>query len=157
MDVDLISVNNGTVMGRFGVSYQPTIPMNSYDFDQADILILPGGPQHETLRQNKDVLTLIHTFTKEKLIAAICASPTILGQEGLLQGRKYTCFTALDDDFGGTYVDDYAVIDGNLITARSAAASIEFGFAILEVLCGKEHADKVKQSVYYTSRMKRHA
>ncbi len=149
VDVDLISVVEGTVMGRFGVSYAPTIPLDKYDFSQADCLILPGGPQHETLRRNEAVLKLIHEFAEHKIVAAICASPTILGQEGLLKGKRYTCFTSLDQDFGGTYVDAYAVIDGNLITGRSAAASVEFGFAVLERLCGKEHTDRVKESVYY--------
>ena len=31
----------------------------------------------------------------------------------------------------------------------SAAASVEFGFALLEALTGKTHADQVKESVYY--------
>lgn len=34
----------------------------------------------------------------------------------------------------------------------SAAASIEFAFAILEKLCGKEHTEKVKASIYYDAR-----
>ena len=57
--------------------------------------------------------------------------------------------TSLNEDFGGEYVDAYAVTDGNMVTGRSAAASIEYAFAVLELLCGKEHTDKVKASVYY--------
>ena len=34
---------------------------------------------------------------------------------------------------------------------KSAAACVDFGFAILEKLGGKELADKVKESVYYAS------
>jgi 4-methyl-5(b-hydroxyethyl)-thiazole monophosphate biosynthesis len=85
----------------------------------------------------------------KKFLRQSVLPPTILGQEGLLKGKRYTCFTALNQDFGGTYVDAYAVTDGNLITGRSAAASIEFAWAIMEKLCGKEHCDQVKASVYY--------
>jgi 4-methyl-5(b-hydroxyethyl)-thiazole monophosphate biosynthesis len=149
VDVDVVRVQPEDVTGRFGIMYTPTIYMKIYDFAQADCLILPGGPQHLTLRTIPDVLKLIHVFADTKKICAICASPTILGQEGLLKGRKYTCFTSLNEDFGGEYVDAYAVTDGNMVTGRSAAASIEFAFAVLELLCGKEHTDKVKASVYY--------
>ena len=55
----------------------------------------------------------------------------------------------MNEDFGGTYVDRYAVIDGNIITGRSAAAVIDFAFAFIEKLLGKESCDKVKASIYY--------
>ena len=84
-----------------------------------------------------------------KLVATICAGPTIIGHLGYLKGRNYTCFTSMNEDFGGTYMDKYCVQDGNLITGRSAAASIDFAFMILEAVKGKDEADKVKTSIYY--------
>ena len=148
--VDCISVDNKTEeIGRFGVTYSPLIPMNDYDFKEADCLIVPGGPQYKRLEKNEKVLDLMKYFAREKKIAAICAGPTILGHLGLLAGKKYTCFTDMDEDFNGEYVDTLAVIDGNMVTGRSAAASIEFAFAIMEMLCGKEYTDEVKASVYY--------
>lgn len=149
VDVDLVRVPKEDVTGRFGIAYTPTKYMKEYDFNKVDCLIIPGGPQHLTMRKNQDVLDVIHEFAKNKKIGAICAAPTILGQEGLLKGRDYTCFEALNEDFGGTYHHAYTVTDGNMITACSAAAAIEFGFALIELLCGKEHADEVKKSVYY--------
>ena len=84
-----------------------------------------------------------------KIVAAICAAPTILGRQGYLKDRNYTCFTSMNEDFGGTYVDQYTVSDGNLITGRSAAASIDFAFAFMEKLIGKEKCEEVKTSIYY--------
>ena len=55
----------------------------------------------------------------------------------------------MNEDFGGTYVDQYTVSDGNLITGRSAAASIVFAFAFMEKLIGKEKCEEVKTSIYY--------
>ncbi|MDO4467165.1 MAG: DJ-1/PfpI family protein [Bacillota bacterium] len=147
--VDMIAVNNESVSGRCGVQYGPTIPMKEYDFSKADCLFLPGGPHHTKLRVNPSVLSLVHEFAEKKIIAAICASPTIFGQEGLLKGKNYTCFTSMNADFGGTYHEDYAVIDGNMITGKSAAAAIDFGFAMMEVLCGKEKVEEIKASIYY--------
>ena len=55
----------------------------------------------------------------------------------------------MNEDFSGTYCDDYAVTDGQIITGKSAAAAIDFGFAILQALCGKDAADKTKKDIYY--------
>lgn len=152
IDVDLISVeNNKEAQGRFGISYAPCIPMNEYDFSKIDCLIVPGGAAHVTLRKNENVLKLLHEVAgdESKVLAAICASPTILGQEGLLKGKKYTCFTSMDEDFGGEYLDAYAVTDGNIITGRSAAAAIDFAVAIIEKLLGEEKMKEVMDSVYF--------
>ena len=85
----------------------------------------------------------------DKFVSAICAAPTILGHRGYLKGKNYTCFTSMDEDFGGTYENKYAVRDGNIITGISAAGTIDFAFLIIETLLGKEHSDKVKNSIYY--------
>ena len=147
--VDLVRLCKEEVTGRFGIQYTLSIYVEDYDFDQADCLVVPGGPQHATMRKNAVALKLMHAFAKNKKIGAICAAPTILGQEGLLKGKNYTCFEEMNDDFGGTFHASYVVTDGNIVTACSATASVEFGFALIELLCGKEHADKVKESVYY--------
>ena len=39
----------------------------------------------------------------------------------------------MNEDFGGTYIDQYAVADGNIITGRSAAAVIDFAFEIRNI------------------------
>lgn len=151
VDVDLVSVKGNEVTGRFGVTYSPTTPMDEYDFDSIDGLILPGGPHYKKLENNQKVLDLIKKVgaDESKTLAAICAAPTILGKLGLLEGKNYTCFEELNEDFGGTYQYAYAVEDGSLITGISAAAAEEFAFKILEKLTGKTHTEEVKASIYY--------
>lgn len=151
MDVDLVSAaDTDSVTGRFGVTYSPAVPMKDYDFSDVDVLILPGGPHYARLEANPKVRDLIQSFAdnEDKTIAAICAAPTILGHMGLLRDKNYTCFTSMNEDFGGTYQDVPAVQDGRLITGRSAAAAIDFAFLILEAMTGKEHTDEVKASIY---------
>ena len=84
VDVDIVRLEKEDVTGRFGVQYTPTIPYEDYDFEKADCLVIPGGPQHKVMRKDERVLKLLHEFAKDKMIGAICAAPTILGQEGLL-------------------------------------------------------------------------
>ncbi len=151
MDVDLVSAaNTDSVTGRFGVTYSPATPFKDYDFSNVDVLIIPGGGHYTKIEANdavKDVITKFYN-DPEKYVAAICAAPTVLGRMGLLKDKDYTCFTSMNDEFGGTYKDQPVVVDGKLITGRSAAAAIDFAFAIMENVLGKKHADEVKASIY---------
>lgn len=152
LTVDIVSVVGDSVTGRFGVTYSPAFDINEYNFGDVDCLVIPGGPHWKTIEKNEKVLSLMHEFANNKVLAAICAAPTILGNEGILKGKKYTCFENMNDDFGGEYQYKYTVTDGNIITGISAAASIEFAWAIAEKLLGKEKVDQVKASVYYDAK-----
>ena len=48
---------------------------------------------------------------------------------------------------GSIHQTDNVVIDENLITSRGAGTALEFSFAIIEKLCGKETMEKVKSSI----------
>ncbi len=151
VDVDLVAANNkDEVTGRFGVTYSPAKKMKDYDFSQVDALIIPGGPHYQKLQSNPAVLEVIKSVNAnpEQILGAICAAPTILGHLGLLKDKDYTCFTSMNEDFGGNYVDVKTVTDGNLVTGRSAAASIEFAYALMEKLLGAERTAEVKASIY---------
>ena len=150
LTVDIFSLTNADATGRFGLTCTALKPFSQLDGSQYDALVLPGGPQYAALEKSAGVQALIQSFIEDdKVIAAICASPTILGHAGYLKGKKYTCFTSMNEDFGGHFTGEYVAVDGNIITGQSAAASIDFGFAIVEKLLGKAHADQVKQSIYY--------
>jgi putative intracellular protease/amidase len=150
LDVDIYSLRGENATGRFGLNCTRLKPFAEFSDDNYAAVILPGGPQYKELENTPSLLQLLQDFyVHGKYVCAICASPTILGRLGLLTGKKYTCFTAMNEDFGGTYCDDYAVADGTIITGKSAAAAIDFGFAILQALCGKETADKTKKDIYY--------
>ena len=150
LDVDIYSLAGNAATGRFGLTCTELKPLNLFANSGYEAIILPGGPQYQTLDATPRVHELLRDFYhRGKYICAICASPTILGKDGYLKGKKYTCFTSMNEDFGGTYCDDYAVTDGQIITGKSAAAAIDFGFAILEAVAGKETADKTKANIYY--------
>ncbi len=148
--IDVAAVKGHEVAGRFELTFTNVKALDEVDPESYDGVFLPGGPHYQKIEQNDQVKGILKSFfEKGKLTAAICAGPTVLGHMGLLKGKKYTCFTSMNEDFGGTYVDQYVVTDGNLITGRSAAASIDMAFAIIEYVLGQEECEKVKQSVYY--------
>ncbi len=150
MDLTFACIDNTKAIGRYGLCVTDLINLKDVNIDDYDMLIIPGGPEYVAEEKNPEFLKMVMNFaTHDKYIAAICAGPTILGHLGLLKGKKYTCFTSMNEDFGGEYVDQYSVVDGKFITGRSAAATIDFAFDIVETLCGKDYADKVKESIYY--------
>ena len=147
---DVASFVGHDAKGRFGVHIDNLFDINEINFDEYEMLIIPGGPQYKTLSNDPKFKEIVLDFaSKNKFIGAICAAPTLLGNFGLLKNKKYVCFKSMDKDFGGTFIDQYVVRDGKLITAVSAAASIDFGFALVEALGGKNLADDEKKSIYY--------
>lgn len=151
VNVHLYSLNDRVVLNS---AHQISIT-NLYDFSKFDPnnydgLFIAGGPQYLELSQNVNFLKTVKQFsTNDKYIGAICAAPTILGHLGLLKGKKYTCFSSMNENFGGEYLDEYFVRDGNLLTGKGPLASIEFALQFVEMLCGKEKAEEIKKGSYY--------
>lgn len=149
-DIDIYSLHNNSCRGRYGLLVSDLLNFDNFNKDKYDMLLMPGGPEYQELENNKKYIDILTYFLKNnKYVASICAGPTIIGHLGYLKNKKYTCFTSMNEDFGGTYVDVYAVKDGNLITGRSAAATIEFAFLILETVKGKEVAEAIKKQIYF--------
>ena len=123
-----------------------SLPYNS-DFD---MIILPGGMPGST---NLDKAECVEKYIKlalenDKLICAICAAPFILGKRGILKGKNATCFPGFENQLeGATVVDAGVVRDGNIITGRAMGSAHEFALTILEVLQGKEAADKMRKTI----------
>ena len=148
--IDVAAVHGHEATGRFELTFSNLKSLDEVDVDAYEGVFLPGGPHYQKIEQNDKVKGILKSFfEKGKLTAAICAGPTVLGHLGILKGKNYTCFTSMNEDFGGTYVDQYVVVDGNLITGRSAAASIDMAFAIIAYVNGKDACEQVKNSVYY--------
>ena len=150
IEADLYGLSGETTSGKHDIPICGLLSLNDLNPDDYDLLLLPGGPHYVLIEQNETARQLIRTFFEQnKPVAAICARPTILGRMGYLKGRKYTCFTSMNEDFGGTYLDQYVVTDGSLITGRSAAAAIDFGFAINELLQGTAQKQRIQKEIYY--------
>ena len=147
-----------SVMGRKEiVSAQDVVVVADalYDdvcFDDASALVLPGGgvgtdnlSAHEPLRSQ---LLLAHE--KGILIAAICAAPMVFGRIGLLEGRKATCYPGCEGElYGATYTASSVDQDGNIITGCGPGVSFDFGFAIVERLCGSEIVSTLRSQMQF--------
>lgn len=149
--IDLTIASNDTVVtGAHNISLANIVNINNINYKDYDCLIIPGGPHYKYLRIAENVHEIIKYFMENNLIvAAICAAPTIIGQLGYLKNRKYTCFTSMNADFKGIHIDKPVVVDGNLITARSVAASIDFAYEIIRQVAGEDILKEVLEHIYY--------
>ena len=123
--------------------------------DDYDALIIPGGKRGVanlepvwTWSEGRMTKLMIEMFKKGKLLAAICAAPSLLGKNGILIGRKYTCYPGWESDsFKGTYTGKEVEIDQNLITGKSMYYSVDFGLTIVEYLLGKDKRIEIEHKV----------
>jgi len=103
-----------------------------------DAIIIPGGFSPDRLRIIKEVIDFIkEAYKKGKIIAAICHGPQLLISAGIVKGKKCTSYAAVKDDLinaGAIFVDEPAVKDRNIITARVPDDLPDFCQLIIESL-----------------------
>ena len=89
---------------------------------------------------------------KNNRIAAICAAPSVLGNLGLLDGKKAMTFPGFEDQLNGATVvtaPERVVTDGNITTSRGMGTSIDLGLELVRLIKGEELAEKLKASTQY--------
>ena len=100
---------------------------------------------------SKEVVAILKKFNEAgKWVAAICASPSILGDNGLVEGKRCTCYPGFEDHMkGGKTCTNEVVVDGNIITSRGPGTSIAFALKMIELLKDKETAIEVGKDCLY--------
>ena len=85
-----------------------------------------------------------------KRIAAICAAPSVLGDLGVLEGRKAVCYPGFEERLTGAAVERKEVVtDGNITTSRGLGTAIPFALELISLLLGEEKAEEIRKSVIY--------
>ena len=86
---------------------------------------IPGGRAPDRMRINKGLVNIVkEAYEKGKVIAAICHGPQMLIEADILRGKKATCWKSVITDLknaGATFIDESAVVDGNIVTSRFPA------------------------------------
>ena len=146
LDVKTVGVTGASVQSSNGVTVQSDVAINDVSFDDVDGAILPGGmPGTLNLKKNGKVIECVkRCYESGKLVASICAAPSIFGEMGLLVDRRATCFPGFEKALdGAVHTGAHVETDGNVITSKGAGCAIEFGHAIVSYALGKANADKV--------------
>ena len=153
IDITTISISDTKqVEGAHKITFMADALASEVNFDELEGIILPGGmPGTRNLGADETVNTVIKKFASEgKLVAAICAAPSVLGVAGLLEGRHATCYPGFEDQLiGAEVLEDAVVIDGHIITSRGMGTAIDFGLAIIWHLLDDEMMEKIKRGIMY--------
>ncbi len=125
---------------------------NEVDFDKVDMVVLPGGlGGRDNLMAHKGVVDICKKLnSKGKFVTSICASPSVLGENNILKGRKAICYPGFESQLkGAEIVTENVVEDENIITSRGPATALEFSLKLAEVLVGREAAENVAKGMLY--------
>ena len=125
-----------TTMG--GIRVMPDALLAELEPTASDLFILPGAEMWDAAGGGAFATTAERFLDAGVPVAAICGTTAGLAHAGLLDGRAHTSdaaeYLAATGYAGGDrYVDERAVIDGDLITA-GADAPVQFACATLRRL-----------------------
>ena len=118
--------------------------------ESSDMVVLPGGmPGTLNLGADEDVRAITEkAFREGKLVAAICAAPSLLGAWGMLSGKRAICYPGFEEKLTGAVIaEEKAVRDGNVITAAGAGAAMDFALMLVCALYGEEASEKLRKAV----------
>lgn len=151
LSVKTVGVSDMRITGAHGITVEADIAMADVAAEDMELLMLPGGPGHVNLDADNAVQGLLNdAFSRGIYIAAICASPSIPGKKGMLNGKKATCFPGFEDKlYGAEITGEKVVLDGNMLTGKGAGAAAEFGFKIVEILKDRKTADQIRGMMQY--------
>jgi len=139
VEVTLAGLQAGALRGSRNIVIQPDTTLAEVLAREFDLLVLPGGlPGTTYLRNDARVIQLAQKMAQQnKLVAAICAAPSVLAVAGLLDGKRATCYPTCLDEFPNVKLQTSAIEqDGNLITSRGPGTALDFALVLLERLQG---------------------
>lgn len=154
-DIDIISISvtgKKEVTSSHKVTFLTDEIASEVNFDDLDGIVLPGGmPGTLNLGDSEVVNKVIREFASAgKLVSAICAAPSVLGEANLLEGKKAACYPGFEDKLlGAEIVMEPVAIDGNVITSRGMGTAIDFGLEIIAYFCGNEEKERISKAIIY--------
>jgi putative intracellular protease/amidase len=98
IEVETVGLAGKIATGAHGIAVQTDREIGEAAVGDAEMLILPGGGGGvESMNQSEKCLELIRAFAGSgKLIAAICAAPTVLASMGILKGLRAVVYPGLE-------------------------------------------------------------
>lgn len=133
-----VSDQPGTAVSKIGDKAVVDVTISEMNPTEYDGIFLIGGPgalKHLDTAATHSLMS--QAAASGKPWGAICISPRILAEAGLLQGKHFTGWNndaeleKISMSVGAWYTAEPVVVDGTLITADGPESAKEFGEAIL--------------------------
>ena len=151
IDAVTVGVTGKTVTGAHGIKVESDIDIDDTVLEGLEMVVLPGGlPGADNLRANARVRELTVCVAENGgFVSAICAAPRVLGELGLLKGKKAICYPGFEEYLEGAEIaDKHVVRDGKVITAIGMGASAEFALELVSAMRDKAVSDKIAEGIF---------
>lgn len=127
-----------TYQGKSGLQVTSDLSFAEVDTQEFDGLLIPGGWAPDYLRRLDEVMRIVKEMNDaQKVIGQICHAGWVLSSADLLKGKTVTSTPGIKHDLmhaGAHWVDQPAVVDGNLISARRPPDLPEYLPLLIEAL-----------------------
>lgn len=152
LTVHSVGIGSKTITGAHGLTVHcDMLDKQAGNAKGLEMIVLPGGMPGTLHLEKSPVITayIDHVMKNDLWLGAICAAPSILGHKNLLNGKKVTCFPGIESQLGegAIFTGALVEVDGKLVTARGAGASVQFALTLVECLCGKDRAKSLEESL----------
>lgn len=151
LNVKTVGVENRLITGAHGIKVESDISCDDINLEKVEAIVLPGGMPGTTNLANSSVVinTIDYCINNNKLIAAICAAPSILGKQRFLKGKKAVCYPGFEEQLLGAVLDKSPIcLCQNILTAKGPGVAIQFALKIVSLLTGDPLANSIKEELH---------
>ncbi len=154
IDTAMVSITDKMqVTGSHGIRIGADLLFEEVDYEAGDAFVLPGGmPGTKHLADHPGLAELLQRAASEdRIVAAICAAPSVLGCLGILEGRRAVCYPGFESRLLGAEVTSKPVeVSGNVTTSRGMGTAIPFALALVAQLMDQNTADELGKSIVWS-------
>ncbi|HTP67820.1 MAG TPA: type 1 glutamine amidotransferase domain-containing protein [Dongiaceae bacterium] len=146
-ETTVVSPNGGEIRGwkhtEWGDRISVDESLKNVAPEHFDALLLPGGViSPDKLRMEPKAVQFVRSFFNAgKPVAAICHGPWSVIEAGAAYGRRIASWPSLKTDLrnaGAEWIDEEAVIDRNLVSARKPDDIPAFNKAMIELFASSK-------------------
>jgi len=143
IEVVTASKEKGRAIGVFGVTQEANIAFGDIKVGEFDGIVFIGGSGAMRDMDNIEVYRVARdAVNANKVLGAICISPAILANAGVLKAKKATVWASNMDKSavkilqsrGCDYQAETVVVDGRIITANGPEQASRFARKVVELL-----------------------
>ena len=155
-DIQVVSYDGGLVKSSTGL-FVETSKLSTIEVSGAIVFII-GGPGIKEENSLKLVPWIKASENKAKWICSVCTGAFLLGEAGILNGKKSTTHWAAREELSIRYPntivrDDLIFInDGNVWTSAGVSAGIDLSLDVLEKITDRANAIKVAHRLVLPSK-----